>query len=102
MKGKHAEHAHISCVDKQGRTCSRQNTTMGFGGKRMEQLRVSSAGLALTAASKVTAPRDEQSSEDDDKDRGEASGERCPVYVDEAEAVVRLIEADIRRLVRLV
>ena len=27
MKGKHAEHAHISCVDKQGRTCSRQNTT---------------------------------------------------------------------------
>ena len=28
MKGKHAEHAHISCVDKQGRTCSRQNTTV--------------------------------------------------------------------------
>ena len=28
MKGKHAEHAHISCVDKQERTCSRQNTTV--------------------------------------------------------------------------
>ena len=75
---------------------------MGFRGKRVEQLRVSSAGLTLTAASKVAAPRDEQSSEDDDKDRGEASGERCPMYVDEAEAVVGLIEADIRRLVGLV
>ena len=61
---------------------------MGFGGKRMEQLRVASAGLALTAASKVTAPRDEKSSEDDDKDGGEASGERRPVNVNEAEAVV--------------
>ena len=61
---------------------------MGFGGKRMEQLRVASAGLALTAASKVTAPRDEKSSEDDNKDGGEASGERRPVNVNEAEAVV--------------
>ena len=75
---------------------------MCFRGKRVEQLRVTSAGLSLTAASKVAAPRDEQSSEDDDKDRGEASGERCPMYVDEAEAVVGLIEADIRRLVGFV
>ena len=75
---------------------------MGFRGKPVEQLRVSSAGLTLTAASKVAAPRDEQSGEDDDEDRGQASGKRCPVYVNEAEAIVGLIEADIRRLVGLV
>ena len=75
---------------------------MRFRGKRVEQLRVSSTGLLLTAASKVAAPRDEQAGEDDDQDRGEASGERGPMYVDEAEAVVGLIVADIRRLVGLV
>ena len=75
---------------------------MGFGGEHMEQLGVASTGLALTASSKIAASRDEQSSEDDDKDGGEASRERCPVYVNEAETVIGLVEADIRGLVGLV
>ena len=51
--------------------------------------------MALTAASKIAASGDEGTSEDDDKDGGEASRERGPVYVNEAEPVIGLIEADI-------
>ena len=68
---------------------------VSLGGERMEQLGVASTGLALTASSKIAASRDEQSSEDDDKDGGEASRERGPVYVNEAEPVIGLIEANI-------
>ena len=68
----------------------------------MEQLGVASTGLALTASPKIAASRDEQPSEDGDKDGGEASRERCPVVVNEAETVIGLVEADIRGFVGLV
>ena len=68
----------------------------------MEQLGMASTGLALTTSPVVAASRDEKTGEDDDEDGREACGERGPVDIDQAESIIRLVEADIRGLVGLI
>ena len=68
----------------------------------MQQLGMACTGLALTTSPVVAASRYERIGEDDDEDGREACGERCPVDIDQAESIIRLVEADIRGLVRLI
>ena len=50
----------------------------------------------------VAAPGNEKACQDDDKDRGEARAERGPVNIDQREAIVGLVEANVAGFVRLV
>ena len=57
------------------------------------------AGLALTSPPEIAAPRDKEARKEDDEDRGQARGEGGPVDVDQTESVIRLVEANVGRLV---
>ena len=61
----------------------------------MEQLCVSGTGLTLAPATEVAAASDEESCQHDGKDGRESRAEGCPVYIDEAESVVGLVECDV-------
>ena len=64
-----------------------------------EELCMAVTRLPLSPAAKVAASGDKSQGHEDSKDGRESSREACPVYVDEAKAVVGMIQGDIVGLV---
>ena len=67
----------------------------GSGVEGVEQLCVSDTGLTLAPATDLAASSDEESCQHDGKDGREPRAERCPMYVNEAESIVGLVECDV-------
>ena len=65
------------------------------GRKGVEQLGVPRSRLTLTSATEVAAQGDRQSDQDHGEDGGQASGKAGPVQIDEADAIIRLVEGDV-------
>ena len=51
--------------------------------------------LALTSATEVAARGDRQSDQNHSEDGGQARGKAGPVQIDEADAVIRLVEGNV-------
>ena len=64
-----------------------------------EDLCVTGARFALVAAPEVAPPGNNNHGQEDCKYGREASGERCPVYVDKRETMVALVKGNVVQLV---